>query len=694
MINNQKIKIIYIIPTLNIGGAERLVIDIAKNLNQEKFIVKIICMKRFGIWEQELKDSGIQLILLGQKRGCSFFSLIKLIRILKKECPDIVHTHLFGADFYGSIATRLVGIKYLVSTEHNFNYSEGLIRKIIKMFISKLFNNIIAVSEAVKNYVIKDYCVKSKKILVIYNGVDVNKFFQHFKKRENVKENRNIVIGSVGRLVEQKGFKYLIEAVNKLSSQNIDIECLIAGDGELKTVLLEKVKKLGLENKIKFLGSQKDIKSFLNKIDIFILPSLWEGFGLVILEAGLAGLPVIVSKVGGIVEIIEDKKDGLFVNPANSDDLAQKIKDLIEHKEFRDELAINLQTKVKNNFTIQNTVAQYEQYYNKLVFERQMSHKISNFKDVVLAVTYRCNSRCVMCNIWKKEPVLELCPSDYNNLPKNLQDINITGGEPFLRNDLCEIIEIISKRCSKANIVISTNGFATDLILSQTKKIIEIFPKIGIAISIDGIGEKHNETRGVVGGFEKSIKTIENLKKLGVKNLKIAFTLGDYNIKELSKVYNLANKLGVEFSLAITHSSENFFNKENKLNKKKELIKQLNWLIKKELSSWSLKKWARAYFVYGAKVYIKTGKRILPDYSGKDNLFIDPFGDIYASGVSSQKIGELRNFQMFSEIKNDQKCEQSWMVCTARSAIKKHWFRVIVWIFKNKFFYYENSSNK
>ncbi len=364
----KKIKIIYIIPALDFGGAERIIVDIIKNLNQEKFIVKIICMKRSGFWGIELKNYGISLILLGQKNGTSLTSLIRLIKILKQENPDIVHTHLFGADFYGSIAARLAGIKYVVSTEHNLNYSEGKIKSIIKIFISKLFNNIIVVSGAVKIYIMKNYFVKAEKILIIYNGIDVNKFSQSLNVNNQVKKNKNIIIGSIGRLVKQKGFEYLIKAIDKLSDQNI--ECLIAGDGESKFLLQEKIKKLGLENKVKLLGWQKDIKSFLNKIDIFVLPSLWEGFGIVILEAGLFKVPVIASRVDGIVEIIEDKKDGLLVTSANSDELAEKIKYLLKNEKFKKELANNLYIKVKNNFIIQKIIIQYEQYYENLLLKK------------------------------------------------------------------------------------------------------------------------------------------------------------------------------------------------------------------------------------------------------------------------------------------------------------------------------------
>jgi Fe-coproporphyrin III synthase len=309
---------------------------------------------------------------------------------------------------------------------------------------------------------------------------------------------------------------------------------------------------------------------------------------------------------------------------------------------------------------------------------------ISGLKDAVIAVTYQCNSRCRMCNIWQiKNNKPGLMPEDFLNLPETLRSVNITGGEPFLRPDLDLIIATVKKRCPKANIIISSNGFATDLITSQMQKIIGIDPEIGVAISIDGIGKAHEEIRGIEGGYEKVLSTIMNLKKLGVKHLKIGFTLGDYNATELLKVYRLAARLGMEFSLAIVHSSENYFGKVNILKDKEKMIGQLDWLIKRELGSWNKKQWGRAYFAHGAREFIRTGKRILPDYSGKFNIFIDPRGDVYPCDVSSDKIGE------FSDLKNiksgvDENCHKSWMVCTARQSIKKHWMKVSLWIVVNK----------
>lgn len=310
--------------------------------------------------------------------------------------------------------------------------------------------------------------------------------------------------------------------------------------------------------------------------------------------------------------------------------------------------------------------------------------KKSSCKDLVIAVTYQCNSRCRMCNIWRKNTPGSLKAEDYYKIPAGLSNINITGGEPFLRSDLEQLLAVMRKTSPKAAVIISTNGFATELIIKRVKKIKKFIPDLGIAISLDGIGVAHDEIRGVPGGYNKIINTIKALKQLGVNNLRLAFTLGDYNIEELAKVYNLSRELKVEMTLAAVHSSEKYFNATNQIDKKQEMAKALNWLIKRELQSFSLKRWLRAYFAFGLREFILTGRRILPDYSGQYNLFIDPVGDIYPCDVSNQKIGNLRiGFDNLTSV--SAKENSSWMICTARRAIRKHWPKFIYWILKNKF---------
>ncbi|MFH0854006.1 MAG: radical SAM protein [bacterium] len=309
---------------------------------------------------------------------------------------------------------------------------------------------------------------------------------------------------------------------------------------------------------------------------------------------------------------------------------------------------------------------------------------LSKINDAVIAITYRCNARCRMCNIWQKENHYnEISPEVYNMLPRDLLNINITGGEPFLREDLVEIVKVIVRRCPDADVIISTNGFAVELVCSKMKKILEIFSNISVAVSLDGIGNKHNEIRGVERGYNKVLMTITSLKAMGVKNLKVAFTLGNYNVKELQTVYELSRFFGLEFSLAVVHSGENYFSKYNELALNKDMINILSWVINKELQTNSYKRWARAYFAYGILKFLENGRRILPDYSGKLNIFIDPCGNIYPNNVSDKSMGQLWRLDESLNFAHEVNTK-NWMMCTARAAIKKHWMRAGWWVLWNK----------
>ncbi|OGF20903.1 hypothetical protein A2Y83_02665 [Candidatus Falkowbacteria bacterium RBG_13_39_14] len=304
-------------------------------------------------------------------------------------------------------------------------------------------------------------------------------------------------------------------------------------------------------------------------------------------------------------------------------------------------------------------------------------------KDITLAITYKCNARCRICNIWQKKAPDEIDPGILN-LPCGVKDINITGGEPFLHPSLIEIIGRLKEKTPKANIVISTNGFAADLILKKVEEILKIDPNIGIAVSLDGAGNVHDNTRGVPGGFKKAAKTIEKLQSMKLKNLKIAFTIGDHNINELKKIYSFAEKIGAEFTLAALHSSKTYFEKENHIQNIASIAEELDWLMAQELKSWNYKKWGRAYFAYGLKKFLTEQKRMLPDYSGKMSIFIAPNGNIYPNNISSECMGSVAD--LAGNLKIAENLEENWMMCTARQAIKKHRIRVGLWIVWNKIY--------
>lgn len=317
--------------------------------------------------------------------------------------------------------------------------------------------------------------------------------------------------------------------------------------------------------------------------------------------------------------------------------------------------------------------------------------------DCVLAVTYRCNSRCTMCDIWKLKDTPELELEYFKKLPANLRDINVSGGEPFLRQDIVELVKTLHETCPKARIVISTNGYLADLIKDKMRQILKIAPNTGVGISIDGIEEMHDKIRGIPGGFKLAINTVGVLRsELGMKNLRLAFTISKQNVEHLRKVYDLSQELGVQFTLALAQSSEFFFGGKQVQESPDEAVlkSQFNYVVGKELRSWRPKRWVRAYFAKSLFDFAKTGKQALPSKAGTDFFFLDPFGNIYPSVVHNAIMGNLKQ-QSFSGIwlspaadsareKVAASSQDAWMICTARSAIKRHPFRVGWWIIKNK----------
>ncbi|PIT87800.1 MAG: hypothetical protein COU31_01060 [Candidatus Magasanikbacteria bacterium CG10_big_fil_rev_8_21_14_0_10_40_10] len=324
--------------------------------------------------------------------------------------------------------------------------------------------------------------------------------------------------------------------------------------------------------------------------------------------------------------------------------------------------------------------------------------------DCVLAVTYNCNSRCVMCDIWKIKDFAQIAPSEFAKLPDSLRDINISGGEPFLRPDLSKIIQTVVKACPKARIVISSNGFATDLIIKQMRQILTIKPDIGVAISIDGIGAVHDKMRGISGGFEKAMKTVKELKDLGMTNLRLAFTVSRRNLKQVTQVYDLAISLGLQFTHSFAQSSEFYFGGKqnndfdnNNRSLKEILQEQYNYIIKTELKSWNLKKWARAYYAQKMLEFVLSKKQPLSNAPGMDFFFMDPAGEIYPSVIHNFKMGKIGDvadgqFEQFwcssraEEIraKTRQAKIPVWMICTARTAIRRHPWSVGWWVLKKK----------
>ena len=294
------------------------------------------------------------------------------------------------------------------------------------------------------------------------------------------------------------------------------------------------------------------------------------------------------------------------------------------------------------------------------------------------------------------KPKSEVSYSFYETLPTTLKSINISGGEPFLRSDLIDIIGVISSQCKEPRIVISTNGLMPKRIEEQTRKILESKKDIGVRVSIDGLERIHDRIRGTGGAFVKAIKSVQILKSLGIRDLGIAYTAMGHNLTNIPEVYDLANKLGVEFAIGVAYDSPIYFNNvgETYHIDFNELEKQIRYIGYRELKSWDPKRWFRAYFEKGLVDYCSGRKKLVNCGAAKDFFYLDPFGNVYPCTVLNKKLGNLQD-SSFTEIWNSEQTREArayimkcpyncWMVCNAAPIIKKRLEIPLLWILWNK----------
>lgn len=303
--------------------------------------------------------------------------------------------------------------------------------------------------------------------------------------------------------------------------------------------------------------------------------------------------------------------------------------------------------------------------------------------------------RCQMCNIWQNptQKEEEITAKDLEMLP-NFKFVNITGGEPFVREDLEEIIEVMYTKSPR--IVISTSGWYEERVIALAKK----FPNIGIRISIEGLQAKNDELRGRQGGFEKGIRILHTLKEMGLTDIGFGITVSNHNSADMLDLYELSKKLGMEFATAAFHNSFYFHKYDNVITNHTEVSNNFMRLIEQQLKETHPKSWFRAYFNMGLINYVNGGKRLLPCEAGSVNFFIDPHGEVYpCNGMEESKwklsMGNIRSGKTFEQIWNSPEADavrehvrncpkHCWMVGTASPVMKKYITKPAKWVLENK----------
>jgi glycosyltransferase involved in cell wall biosynthesis len=361
---NKKVWVLEVIDSLYAGGAESLLKNFlieAKKYND--FEIEVCTLYSRNIFEEELADNGIRVHNLNLSFKYNPIGIFKILNVIRRGNYDIIHVHLFPADIFVAISSLFLPrrIKFIFSEHSNYNRRRSIkFFKVIDGFTYSRYGKIVCISKQVREALIK-WCPEiAHKIIIIKNAIPITKKF-------NSEENKIYDVIFVGRLERVKGVDILLKAIQILKEKHYrNLRVAIVGDGSL----MESLKKLALRYRINenidFLGVRKDVLKLMRKSLIFVLPSMWEGFGLVLLEAMSVGTPVVATKVGGIPEIIEDNKDGILLEPENPEELAKAILRLLSDVNLRSLISSNAYKKVKEEYSIEKYTKTLLSLYKEL----------------------------------------------------------------------------------------------------------------------------------------------------------------------------------------------------------------------------------------------------------------------------------------------------------------------------------------
>ncbi len=376
-------RILHVVNTLTVYGVPKQMMTVIRNYDRSAITPTVCSLMGQGQIKPDIEASGVEVIEMrmpSQRRSIipNLKVLLGLVRIIRQRKIDIVRTHGYFPNLYGRYAAILTNAKCVVSSEHN--QYKGLElkpkRRIIRRLLALRTNALVAVSEAVKADMVLYDRIPADKINVIYNGFDIDSIpaGDRTRTRRSLGIPEDVqVIGAIGRNEDQKGHRFLIEALSLIKDSHPKAMVLLIGDGKLHGVLKDYAQKMGVASRMIFAGLRKDIPDVLAAMDIYAMPSLWEGFGNALIEAMVASRPVVATSIGPFQEILTDGTDALLVPVKDSQALASAIVRLLDDPALAQALGRAARQRVIDRFGIKNTVAQQMELYASILNGRSLA---------------------------------------------------------------------------------------------------------------------------------------------------------------------------------------------------------------------------------------------------------------------------------------------------------------------------------
>lgn len=349
-------KILQVIPYFCFGGAETMCENLTYALKEMGHEVTVVSLyQEHTPISRRMEEAGVRILYLDKKLGLDVSMIPKLRKIMKQERPDAVHSHL-DVIKYAVAAAKLSGIRRCVHTVHNVaqEEAEGKLQKLLNTIYFRLGWSIpVGLSPEVKRTIVSFYGLKEDRVPMIYNGVDLSRC--QIKEDYSLSQPANLL--HIGRFNHQKNHKGLLEAFAKIVAVRPDCLLHLLGDGELREETESYACQLGIREKVLFHGSQSNVYPYLQKADLFLLPSHFEGMPMTIIEAMGTGLPVIASAVGGVPDMLTDRESGMLTT-REPDSVAAAALELLEDEALRRTLGTGAR-KAADSFSAQYMAGAY-----------------------------------------------------------------------------------------------------------------------------------------------------------------------------------------------------------------------------------------------------------------------------------------------------------------------------------------------
>lgn len=372
-------RILQVIDGMNIGGAEVLLVDLVRRLREAGHVVRV-AYSTPGPMAARLTEMGVPLTRLPRLARVDPLLLLRLVKLMRREKPDLVHTHLFKSDVHGRLAARWAGVPVLVSTVHNNDrWAKRALLGWLYGRTARLADRIIVVSEEVREYQLKYTFLPPEKIVTIDNGVDMRRFEGQDAAGRAVRVEFGIdpdapLVGIIGRLSEQKDHATFLQAAGRIRAELPKARFLVVGDGPLRGNLIEQARSLKLDEAVIFAGLRSDIPAVMAALDVLVFSSRWEGLPVTLLEGMAAGKPVVSTAVGGVPGVVGDGESALLVPAGMASVLADAVIRVLRDPALARNLSTAARERVRKKYSLDSmldrTLALYEELWNHVAHSR------------------------------------------------------------------------------------------------------------------------------------------------------------------------------------------------------------------------------------------------------------------------------------------------------------------------------------